>query len=362
MKMNIKPAIVPAFFLASLLLLPAQAAFADDSRVATAKATQEAAEDAELKDYKPVSLCEATDNFDFFIGPMEESDPNIGKLLKGTRLPYHGKNYKYKIGLSKLSVKYLVKEEKRDSRFEDDLKTLFTIIPKLKDSREVSSKSNKIPCIEYTQQHKRSTITIHLATLKTKQEGGASPQAAKKADPAAEATGSSVITTKRELVKEAAEQSQGKTEAEDESFDKSSESLVAGPREIFYLTADMPVSQVKQVQYDKASNTVTEKDTPSTFYFGFNITPFGDAATNYRADSVLENLSLKLLAKASSRPSESTGIGIGYRLSMFDFFVAHMRTQDDPNVSSGGATSSTAYGISFNISKAVDWMTSNSSN
>lgn len=358
--MNIKPAIVPAFFLASLLLLPAQAVLAetaDDSRVATAKATQEAAEDTELKDYKPVSLCEATDNFDFFIGPMEESDPNIGNLLKGTRLPYHGKNYKYKIGLSKLSVKYLVKEEKRDSRFEDDLKTLFTIIPKLKDSREVSSKANMIPCIEYTQLHKRSTITIHLATLKTRQEGAA----VKKAEPAPETTGSSVITTKRELVKEAAEQSQGKTEAEDESFDKSSESLVAGPREIFYLTADMPVSQVKQVQYDKASNTVTEKDTPSTFYFGFNITPFGDAATNYRADSVLENLSLKLLAKASSRPSESTGIGIGYRLSMFDFFVAHMRTQDDPNVSSGGATSSTAYGISFNISKAVDWVTSKSS-
>ena len=288
---------------------------------------------------------------------QEESDPNIGKLLKGTRLPYHGKNYKYKIGLSRLSVKYQVKEEKRDSRFEDDLKTLFTIIPKLKDSREIAAKSNQVHCIEYTQQHKRSTITIHLATLKTKQEGSASPAAAK-ADHAAETTGSSVITTKKELVKEAADQTKGKTEAEDESFDKSSESLVAGPREMFYLTADMPVSQVKQVQYDKASNKVTEKDAPSTFYFGFNITPFGDAATNYRADSVLENMSIKLLAKASSRPSESTGIGIGYRFSMFDFFVAHMRTQDDPNVSSGGATSSTAYGISFNISKAVDWVTS----
>lgn len=329
--------------------------------------------DNELKDFKTVSLCKKDDAFDFFLGPVLADDVNKERYLKGTRLKPHSQNYTYLIGLSPTVKKYRITEEKRASRFEDDIKTLYSLIPKLKGSDMKllqDGAGDEIPCIRYVQAYKRSTIKIELAYAPIENPEKSKPENANgftvdffrhKPDDTLESQLRSPAIASRQsdhgqTLRNLNVESRTKTEAEDESLETRTTDLIAGPREMLYLSADLPVTKVKELQYDKASNQVTEKDAPENFYLGLNINPFYDVYTQHRSEVFYRNFSLKLLVKASSRPRESMGVGLGYRFGMMDVFVAHMRTQDDPDISSGGGTSSTAAGVSFNISKAVDWL------
>jgi hypothetical protein len=52
------------------------------------------------------------------------------------------------------------------------------------------------------------------------------------------------------------------------------------------------------------------------------------------------------------------GLGLGYNFGVVEFFVAHLWTKDDADVSgpARGTTESTAFGISLNITKGIDWL------
>ena len=83
----------------------------------------------------------------------------------------------------------------------------------------------------------------------------------------------------------------------------SSKTLILGPKENWYLSVDMPVTDINQLTYDQTTNSVVEKEKPSSFYLGINY-QFGDVLIDYDDKKFTDNLSLKFMAKASS-PSES---------------------------------------------------------
>lgn len=198
-----------------------------------------------------------------------------------------------------------VKEVSRQTRFAEELKSLVGAILK---GQEKALSAAERKCFRYTQEYSRSRISL--------------------------------------VAKDAA----GKALAE--------MTVVTGPAEHWYLTADMPVSDVKQLKYDSASNTVVEKQKPASIYLGINYRPLGDVLSDYPSADFKNNLALKLLLKASSKPSESMGFGIGYSFSFAEIFVARMRTKNDESVpgSNLGYRDSTVFGVSFDIAKGIGWL------
>lgn len=133
--------------------------------------------------------------------------------------------------------------------------------------------------------------------------------------------------------------------------------IVVGPEEHFYITADMPITNVKQLTYDDKSGEVIEKEKPGAFYIGVN-GRWGDLYTEYNGKEWYKNLSIKGLFKASKKPGESIGIGIGYNFEVFELFIAQIWTKDDEDISGLkiGATDATVVGISFNLSRGAEWL------
>lgn len=133
-------------------------------------------------------------------------------------------------------------------------------------------------------------------------------------------------------------------------------SLIAGPKEHWSLSADLPITNVKQLTYDSNTASVVEKDKPTSFYIGVNF-KVGDVYTNYDYLD-LNNLSGKFLFKASSSPNDSMGVGVGYSFKFVELFYVRVWTRDD--VSTGktnlGTTPSNIYGVSLNISKGISWL------
>ena len=137
-----------------------------------------------------------------------------------------------------------------------------------------------------------------------------------------------------------------------------SRKIVTGPEEHVYLSADMPVTNIKQLTYDSSTNSVVEKEKPSTFYVGVNY-KIGDLASDDPdAYFTWSRVSGKFLAQASKRPNESMGLGVSYDIGAIDLFVAYLWTKDDEAAygKKPGTTGSTVFGVSFNIDKGVKWL------
>ncbi len=203
--------------------------------------------------------------------------------------------YEFKVPLQAQDV--TIDEEKRQSRLGQDLTTIFKAITKRAPDN----------CVRWTRLHKRSMMTI---------EGK-------------DKNGEVILQTE----------------------------IAVGPPEHLYLSADMPVTKIKQIVYDSDSKTFQEKEKPSSFYLGLNWR-WGDLYTHHSVNEFYKDLSLKALFKASSHPSDSMGLGIGYSLPYCEIFVASVWTQNDDSVpgTSKGTTQSYIVGLSFNISKGMEWL------
>ncbi len=133
-----------------------------------------------------------------------------------------------------------------------------------------------------------------------------------------------------------------------------------GEEDHFYLSADMLISNVKELYYEEESKRFIEKEQPASFYFGFNY-KIGDISTQYPIDKFYNNLSIKSFAKVAKKPSESMGLGLAYHLNPnIEFFIANIWTRDNKNVQRAklGYTQTTSYGVSFNLAKLLDWVES----
>jgi len=136
--------------------------------------------------------------------------------------------------------------------------------------------------------------------------------------------------------------------------------IISGSIEHMYLSADMPLTNVKQLKYDSKTSKVIEREKPASFYIGVNY-KLGDVFINYDTWD-LKNLSIKGLLSGSSRPSESMGLGLGYQFNIegvsLEAFVARVWTADDDSAGGAGVgrTPSNVVGISFDVGKAASWL------
>lgn len=247
----------------------------------------------------------ATAEGEITLNECEDNNPSFHTLIVGKEdiRDFSSKNttYQFKFLQDIYSVK--IDEKKRKSRFAQDVST---IVDYYKTKKTLSNNEN-YKCAVYTKKNDRSDITIVTLDKNNK-----------------------------ELY---------------------SSKAITGPKEHWYLSADMPVSNIKQLSYDATKNKVIEKEKPASFYLGINY-KVGDVVAGQFNDH-LGNIIFKFMLKASSKPTESFGLGVGYSFNDFvDVFIARVRTKDDTNTGENtlGHTDSTVYGISFNISKGIEWL------
>jgi len=159
---------------------------------------------------------------------------------------------------------------------------------------------------------------------------------------------------------------QGKTAEAATSTEKSNgkltATLVTGPREHLFLSADLPVTRVSELKLTDGTTIAPSKD-PTSFYIGINYA-LGDLLSKARA--VNDYLFLKGVVKAATnRPLSSVGAGLGLRgfsVAGIDFDIASpfilwtsSRLEDDNGVATGERATAVRWGISFNLNRALKW-------
>lgn len=150
--------------------------------------------------------------------------------------------------------------------------------------------------------------------------------------------------------------------------------VITGPIEHWYLSADLPVDDVKKLKYNSDDHSLAPKDTPTSFMIGVDF-KFGDVLTHETAFT--RNIALKGLVKASKHPLDEYGVGIALRgqylkrlgidFDLFSPFVAWTTFKEDavdannqPLLNSHRKSAVRA-GISFNLDTALGWLKSSDS-
>ena len=228
-----------------------------------------------------------------------------------------------------------ISEKRRETRFAQDFGTLIklavAIAKAVAETRvyKLTEKSGQTNGV-----YKRSTITVDVKTSNEKETSDGGPE---QFDPATMTADTSV-----------------------------SVALVNGPKEHWFISADVPITKTSEAKYDETGHTIGTKSTPTTAYAGVNLM-LGDVIAETR-ECWTDGLMLKAMAKLSKRPADSYGGGIGYRfpaqwhifgyeLNDFSVFAAYLRTR---NQTSRAYENAVRGGISLNLDKALDWFKSSS--
>jgi hypothetical protein len=232
-------------------------------------------------------------------------------------------------GDAKGPVTLTIKETKRKTRFANDLETLLKIIKVIAEGRDIEAPPQPAYRLLVRTHHLkevRSTVAV-TATL-----------------PAGDTKPAKEITAQR--------------------------TLVVGPVEHWFLSADLVVTKVTEVKYDDATKTLQSKDTPTHFFGGLNFS-LGDVASS-RTTFDADGLALKALVGISSRPLDELGVAIAYRfpdvhvlgfdLNTLSVFGGPIWSKVDGQDASGAVLKRDHYsgklraGISFNLDRALDFL------
>ena len=140
--------------------------------------------------------------------------------------------------------------------------------------------------------------------------------------------------------------------------------MITGPREHWFLSADLTVAKLSQVKFNADKGTTEPKETPKQFYVGLNFM-LGDVLLERRA--LWKNFFLKGMVKFSKNPLDSYGIGIGYRfppvkilgldISALSIFGALTWSKENSETQAGKLTKyQWQLGISYNLDRALSWV------
>ena len=144
--------------------------------------------------------------------------------------------------------------------------------------------------------------------------------------------------------------------------------LLTGPKEHWFLSAAVPLTTASALKPDAKSGQLVLEEEPSAFYVGVNFL-VGDLSDDRR--TLLENLVVSVLIKASRRPLDSLGATIGLRgqyLSRFGLnldvltpFVGWTFTKEaasaDGIVSElGSRNAELRFGVALNLDQALKWV------
>ena len=149
-------------------------------------------------------------------------------------------------------------------------------------------------------------------------------------------------------------------------------SLVTGPAEHFFLSADAALTQIRQVKYNSESKSFETEKKPTEFLVGTNY-QIGDLLSDDDRN-FFRGLYLSFLVEASKRPFNQIGAAIGFRnnLPYLDSYVS-LRTvspyigyswvrNDEADGNQSGDIKSRygkpqlIGGLSFNLDKALNWL------
>jgi hypothetical protein len=158
-------------------------------------------------------------------------------------------------------------------------------------------------------------------------------------------------------------------EADGEKVDAET-TLVTGPEEHWYLSADIPVRRIDELALDENGNA-TPKDTPQRFLVGLNF-GLGDILSDGRGglDGLRDNLVLKLQLAMSKRPFDRIGAGLALRGTYLKSFgldfdvvspflgVLWSRNTDEVASAPDGErwTAGFQVGLCFNLDRALAWV------
>jgi hypothetical protein len=98
--------------------------------------------------------------------------------------------------------------------------------------------------------------------------------------------------------------------------------VVTGPTEHWFLGFDLPVTDQETLKFDSTTQTLLPKDKETQLYLSLNYL-LGDILVDVDEKAGVprrwtDNFSIKLFVQASSRPLDSAGVGLGYRVPSFE--------------------------------------------
>lgn len=237
----------------------------------------------------------------------EELKKSIGLDDASERIPFSSKGDVIIIKLpDDVDAHVTISEAKRKSRFSEELAKIIDASKATVSAAEVHKNNGEFPCVRHLQKYDQSRITIVVL---------------------------------------------------DKNNDKNQKTFIAGPAEHVYFSADMPLSNARQLTYDAKSNTASEKAVPPSFYVGINY-KIGDVYTTFdNTINPLDNLSIKLLFKVAA-PSESFGVGLGFDVGPIVIFAARIKTKNDSSITGVAPNGiySNIWGASFDIEKGIGWL------
>jgi len=242
-------------------------------------------------------------------------------------------------------------ETSRNTRFADDLKKLVELIEKAKLAG--GEHFLKAECLApYSLTDKRAKLVVRVGPISvTPGSSGTSKTASGESD------------TKK------SDGSAAKGSSKDSSL-VDAITLVTGPREHLYISADVPVTSTQVLKFDSTANTLVFKDAPTNILVGINYA-LGDVWPQGR-NWTWQNLGFKALFKLDSNPLKTVGAAVSYRAWGMNVFGGYLWMKEDQQTGTG--TSGTPIidpeshyrgawrlGLGFNLDTAIGWVKSTGS-
>lgn len=213
-------------------------------------------------------------------------------------------------------------EDPRKSRFQADVNTLLGVVAKIVTLNAPAERTYKVALYQYALTHKRANLKFELT--------------------------------------------QETTGGDDKKIEST---IVTGPPEHTYLSADVALDSAKEAEFDRDANAVTPEDT-SRVFAGINYS-LGDLSGDVK-QPFWRGLVLKGFVEASKTPLDSYGVGVGLRgdalsrlgieFDAFSPFIAVMRVKEDVTEPDGTVRENARtrdlfrFGLSFNLDKLFDWV------
>ncbi len=298
-------------------------------------------------------------------------DDNKGSLEKCmTKRFYATKNDVLRIyflpGTSKKSdnINLSIVEKERKTQFTQDLHSLIAmIIPSGPKTATMAAPPQPIIALNYYVRNERALLTAQL-NLRNSQAGTADGAGAD-----GERKSESKINPKKTA-------DQDSSNSGDTTDNKLKKEIITGPKEHWFVAADVRLNSVNQLKYDDATKSLQTKDSPNAFYFSANYM-FGDVYAD-RPLHWWDYFLIKALLAASKTPYDAFGLGVGWRqpetnllglsFNALSPFAGLVWTRGD-SLSDGIVKADKGYGkpafiwgLSFNLDVAAKWLSKSDKN
>jgi hypothetical protein len=153
-------------------------------------------------------------------------------------------------------------------------------------------------------------------------------------------------------------------------------SLITGPKEHFFLSANVANTTAHQFKYDETKQSLQPVAKPKEFFVGIDYTigDILDDSKQSRLRSFRDGLYVGLTLEGSSRPFNQLGVSLGFRHNPLGFvtfdavspYIAIIWARSDrlsgspasPNIDYKYGKGKVVYGLSLNLDKALGWVSS----